>query len=377
MARYDHDDQLTELESNIELTKKIEYIHSALRVHFPFLEHISVAIYDAKTDLLETFLHSGDEKEALTHYQSRLSETTSLMEILEKRHPRVIDDLSIFTQLGKPHTRIIKAEGFMSSYTMPMYERGNIVGFIFFNSRELGKFTEEVLWQLDPYGHLIALLVINDMNFARDLRAAVKTARDISHLRDDETGAHQDRMSRYARLIARKLADHYRFSDEYIEHVFLFAPLHDIGKIGIPDQILLKPGRLSEDEYSQMQAHTLIGRQLVDQLLQNFDLETIPHTDILRNIAEFHHEAVDGSGYPHGYAEGNIPIEARIVAVADVFDALTSRRPYKEAWSIDDAFALLEKLSGEKFDGQCVKALIENREEVEAIQQQFKEDIVG
>ncbi len=238
-------------------------------------------------------------------------------------------------------------------------------------------FGEEVLRQIDPFGHLIALTIISDLVAMHILLATVKTARDLVHARDGETGAHLDRMSRFARVIALGVAGKYGLSDEYIEKIFIFSPLHDIGKIAIPDRVLLKPGRLDPEEQALMRTHTLRGREIIDRMLQHFDLAQMQGNDILRNIALFHHEAVDGSGYPEGRAGEAIPIEARIVAVADIFDALTSRRPYKPAWSNDEAFALLRKLSGTKLDSGCVEALIDSRGEVEEIQQRFQENTVG
>ena len=234
-----------------------------------------------------------------------------------------------------------------------------------------------MLRQIDPYGHLIALTIIHDLSTMQTLMSTIKTARDMAHLRDDETGAHQDRMSRYARLIARKIAALHNLSDERIEKIFIFSVLHDIGKIGMPDYILLKRGKLSSEEFTEMKAHTSKGRQIVDQMVANFGLDTLPDIDILRNIAELHHETMDGSGYPHGRSGDQIPVEARITAVADIFDALTSQRPYKKAWSNDEAFDMLRQLSGVKLDPDCVNALIDGRQEVEQIQQRFREDIVG
>ena len=143
----------------------------------------------------------------------------------------------------------------------------------------------------------------------------------------------------------------------------------------IPDNILLKPGPLSEDERSIMNTHASKGRKMIDDIVENFGFGNLSNIDILRNIAEFHHEAVNGNGYPTGKVSGEIPLEARIIAVADVFDALTSRRPYKEAWSNERAFSMLKQLAGEKLDSDCVYALIENRKKVELIQQQFKESV--
>ena len=126
-----------------------------------------------------------------------------------------------------------------------------------------------------------------------------------------------------------------------------------------------------------MRTHPIRGREMIDQMLAHFEFWQIQGGDILRNIALFHHESIDGSGYPHGRMGEDIPIEARIVAVADIFDALTSRRPYKTAWSIDDAFTLLRQLAGKKLDEHCVNAMIDNRDKIEEIQQQFQENSIG
>lgn len=374
---FEHQDALTSLDENIGLSEKLTYIHAALSERFPFIVRISVAVYDAKTDLLKTFIHSSSGDVPLKQYQARLSEAGSLQEILRLRRPRVVNDLEIFASGTAEHTRRIASQGYRASYTMPMYNHGQFFGFLFFNAYTADAFSEEALRQIDPFGHLISLTVIHELASLHTLLATVKTARDIANVRDSETGAHLDRMSRYARVIARQLADQYGLSDEYIEDLFVFSPLHDIGKIGIPDEVLLKPGLLDGEEREIMKAHTIKGREMIDRILGNFDLSGVQNIDILRNIAELHHETLDGKGYPYGRGGAEIPLEARIVAVADIFDALTSRRPYKQAWSNDDAFAMLQKLADSKLDPDCVRALLESREELETIQRQFNEDPLG
>jgi HD-GYP domain-containing protein (c-di-GMP phosphodiesterase class II) len=334
-------------------------------------------VYDPATDTLKTFLYAGEDESPLTHYTAKLSEAPSLREITEKGRPRVVNDLAIFGGGPHEHTQRLAAQGYQASYTMPMYHEGRLFGFLFFNSYDANCFGEEVLRQIDPFGHLIALTIINDLSMMHTLLATLKTARDIAHARDGETGSHLDRMSRFARIIAQGVAERYGLGDEYIEKIFIFSPLHDIGKIAIPDRVLLKPGKLDADEEALMRTHPVRGREMIDQMLQHFELARMQGSDILRNIAFCHHEYFDGSGYPDGRMEQDIPIEARIVAVADIFDALTSRRPYKQAWSNDDAFAMLRKLAGTKLDSHCVNALIDDRPRVEEIQRQFQENILG
>ena len=378
MIAFEHKDVLEGLNSSIPLREKIKYVHDVLKSRYEFIDRISVAIYDRKTDVVRTFVDSSGPDEPLKHYEARLSDVPSLQEIIDKKRPRIIADLNIYQDSDSEHSKRISSQGYRSSYTLPMYVNNTFFGFVFFNSYEIDPFKKnDILHHLDVFGHLISLQVINDISAIRTLLATVKTARDVTNKRDFETGTHIDRVAAYAQLIARDLAEKYQLTDEYIEHIFLFAPLHDIGKIGIPDRILLKQGKLNTQEFQQMKLHTQKGREIIDQLLGNYGLDSFHHVDVLRNIALYHHEAMDGSGYPKGLKGQEIPIESRIVAVADIFDALTSRRPYKEPWDNDEAYDALRQLSGTVLDPECVSAMVRHRETIEKIQQQYKEDSLG
>jgi len=181
--------------------------------------------------------------------------------------------------------------------------------------------------------------------------------------KDNETGLHVLRMSHYAWRIA--LARGY--SESAAEELLHAAPMHDIGKIGIPDEILLKPGRLNEQELAVMRRHPLIGAEIIGETDSSL-------LDLARSVALYHHERWDGSGYPHGLAGEEIPQEARIVALADVFDALTSRRPYKEAWPVDDALALIRREAGSHFDPGLVSIFEQELPEILEIRSRWSED---
>ena len=373
----EHNDALEELNKHIPLQEKLDATHKSVSEYFPFIVRIAIAVYDPETSVLKTYLHSSGEDNPLDHYQTLIDDAPSLKKMLESGLPRVINNMLTFEGGKHEHTIRIGRHGYAASYTMPMFNNGMFFGFIFFNSNKKDVFHQNVLRQIDIYGHLISLMVINELTSIRTLTAVIKTTGSITHVRDPETGSHLDRMSRYSRLIANTVAEKYKLNDDYIEHIFMFSPLHDIGKIGIPDKILLKPDKLNQKEKTIMDTHAHVGRKMIDELLENFGLENIGHTDMLRNIAEFHHESVNGKGYPLGIKANEIPLEARIVAVADVFDALTSKRPYKDAWSNENAIQELKKLAGEKLDQECVNALIQNLNEVEQIQKQFNENIYG
>jgi len=372
-----HNDVLAELNRLVPLQDKLQATHKSISDLFPFIVRIAIAIYDPETSVLKTYMHSSGDDNPLDHYSALLDDAPSLKEILKTGLPRVINNMLTFEGEGGEHSRRLGRYGYAASYTMPIFNNGVFFGFIFFNSDKKDVFDENILRQIDTYGHLISLMVINEITSVRVLTAAVKTTGNITHIRDPETGSHLDRMSRYCRLIANSIADKYQLDDDYIEHIFMFSPLHDIGKIGIPDEILLKPNELNDNEAEVMHTHASLGKKMVDEILANFGLENIEHVDMLRNIAEFHHESVNGQGYPSGIKGEQIPLEARIVAVADVFDALTSARPYKNAWSNEDAIGELKKLAGEKLDRDCVTALIQNLDKVEQIQEQFGENFYG
>lgn len=371
----EHHDVLEALNKQTSLRDKLCAAHETLKTFFPFIDRIAVAIYDPETRILKTFIHSSGSDDPLSNYQALLDDAPSLKKILEKGLPRVINNLVTHEDAGREHTQRIGRAGYAASYTLPMFNNGNFFGFVFFNSKQADVFTENMLAQLDIFGHVISLMIINELSSIRTLTAAVKTTGHITHQRDPETGSHLDRMSRFSLLIARVLADKYKLNDEYIQHIFMFAPLHDIGKIGIPDSVLLKPGPLNDEESKIMHSHTLKGREIIDDLIGNFGLENMQDINVLRNIAAYHHEAINGSGYPEGRHGDEIPLEARIIAVADVFDALTSNRPYKDAWTNEQAIKFLQAQAGEILDRDCVEALISNMDEVIEIQRRFRESL--
>lgn len=367
--RYDHEDRLAALHDDVPLNRKLHAVHRAVKERHPFVARIAVAAYDPALGTLKTFLaSSGEAGEPLTRYEARLDDAPSLRAILERNRPRVVNDLAVFERGRHEHTKAIRRAGYRASYTMPIRLNGSFWGFVFFNSEDAGVFTEEVLRELDPFGHLAAALTVADLMAVRVLAAAVRSAQRMVHLRDPETGAHLERMGEYAKLIARELPG---FDDEALERLRMFAPLHDLGKLGVPDRLLLKPGRLDDAEREEMKAHPALGLVMIDRIVDAFGLGGLAGVDMLRNVAAAHHEAMDGSGYPKGLKGAAIPIEARIVSVADVFDALTSARPYKPAWTNDEAFATLRRLAPEKLDADCVDALLRRRSEVEAVQARF------
>ena len=206
--------------------------------------------------------------------------------------------------------------------------------------------------------------------------SAVEGLAKLAESRDPETGDHLVRMSMYSYILAQELYDSGIYQGEYkssfARHVFHFAPMHDIGKVGIEDSILLKPGQLSAEQWGEMRKHPVIGADVLRRCESQVNKAGYSMFKIGIEIAEGHHEKFDGTGYPYQRKGTEIPLSARIVALADVFDALTSRRPYKEAWPVEKALQLLDEESGKHFDPDIVKAFKTALPKIMEVYQQHK-----
>ncbi|WP_018413188.1 HD-GYP domain-containing protein [Methyloversatilis thermotolerans] len=197
--------------------------------------------------------------------------------------------------------------------------------------------------------------------YERERETLNKLAR-AAEFRDPETGAHILRMAHVAALIAQEL----ELDADLQEGLLIAAPMHDVGKLGTPDHILLKPGRLTPEEFEIMKRHASIGHEILKD-------SASPYMQLAATIALTHHEKYDGSGYPRGLSGERIPLVGRIVALADVFDALTSERPYKKAWDIDRAHAFLIAGRGSHFDPACVDAMMARWDDVLDIRARYQD----
>lgn len=206
--------------------------------------------------------------------------------------------------------------------------------------------------------------------------AAVFTLAKVAESRDQETGGHLVRMRDYSQILAEELAQDGRYADQisgqFLQDLYRSSPLHDIGKVGIRDEILLKPGRLTPEEFETMQQHTVIGANILDQAVAR--LRGGGFLAMAALIARFHHERFDGAGYPAGLVAQEIPLPARIVAVADVYDALTSVRPYKPAYPTDEAESIIRRDSGRHFDPVIVEAFCRRFDDILRTQEEAVDD---
>ena len=187
----------------------------------------------------------------------------------------------------------------------------------------------------------------------------------LSESRDCDIGAHAERVAVFCELLARYLRNIPRYkdylNDDYINNLFKASPLHDIGKVGIPDDILLKQGKLTEEEFEVMKSHTTIGANTLKEIKKKFPDNKFLELGI--NITLYHHERWDGTGYPHGLSGEEIPLSARIMAIADAYEALRSKRVYKDAYTHEESLEIIKQGAGTFYDPEMVDILIQNQAE--------------
>jgi putative two-component system response regulator len=202
--------------------------------------------------------------------------------------------------------------------------------------------------------HLTKLVEEKTQKIEHITVALVNALENATLLNDDETGKHIKRIGVYSAFIAEK----YGCDHEFVKRIKLYAPLHDVGKVGLPDAILKKPGKYTAEEFIAMQKHVVIGAQILES--EGIDV-------MARNIALYHHEKWDGTGYVHHLAGEHIPLEARIVAIADVYDALVTRRVYKDSFSEEQAIWIIRQESGKHFDPRIAESFLVHKWDIQEI----------
>ena len=211
---------------------------------------------------------------------------------------------------------------------------------------------------------------------ARMQDGLIITMADMVESRDSDTGAHVQKTAAYVKIIVEglKRKGYYldKVDDKFISDVVRSAPLHDVGKINISDQVLNKPGKLTPEEFEIMKTHTTAGKKILENAISSVQGEN--YLKEARNMAAYHHERWDGKGYPEGLHGEVIPLSARIMAVADVFDALTSPRVYKPAFSMEKSIEMIKEGAGTQFDPKCVEVFFESLNDIKIILKKYNQN---
>lgn len=341
--------------------KGIDELFNSLKQEYPHLSRLCVTVTNSA--YLENF-HVIDSQHTTDRYDiasMASSSCLSLMQIIECEEIRVVSDLADLRD--NTRTQLLRSLGHNSSLTMGIKLANGEGALLFFNSTQVGYFEKGALHaDLLFVKEVIYSLLCHDKNKHQMLLQALKLALNISHKRDPETADHLQRMSLYSKLIAELLAKTLPIDHRFIQWIELYAPFHDIGKYRIPDDVLFSTERFNTTQRAIMNKHVQYGVDIIDDVLKTINIVNSSSDEIqfLKNIIYCHHERFDGCGYPSNLTRHAIPLEARIVSIADVFDALLSKRSYKHAWPIHDTKTYIENQSGKAFDPTIVDILIDH-----------------
>ena len=368
------------MNNNNSFMEILTYINKTFSTFIPF-NYIGIALMSNDKKMIKASYGVTDGSvtgltEKLMGLGWYLNET-SLDQVLESGEARIINDLEQYCE-GAPlklYNKMLLEFGIRASIALPLKVNKEPVGMIFFSSINKNVYTKEHSNFLSTLANSIAISLNQNIITKDIIFSSILALAKLSEARDEDTGEHMERMAKYSRLISKLLYENELYTDiitlEYIDKIYEFSPLHDIGKVGIMDDILLKPGKLTEKEFIEMKRHAQFGGQVLRTADKKLHDKGKSLFAIGIEIAEAHHEKWDGSGYPFGKKGEEIPLSARIVAVADVFDALTSKRPYKEAFPLEDSFRIIEEGKGKHFDPTIVDVVLQNRDQVENLYRKF------
>lgn len=353
-----------------EMYENLSSILKFNRIAFASVEDEEVVAFIALSDSKNLRLKSG--------FRQRISQN-SLRQI-KKDEIRYIKDLKehLKENPSSESTRLLVEEGMMSSITIPIFIGETPQGFLFMNSIERDGFRDVDKELFTVMKDILNISYQKTILTTKLIVASAITFTKLSEKRDEETGAHIQRMATYSKIVAENLSkqkEYASFIDEsFVNEIYRQAPLHDIGKIGIPDHVLLKKGKLNDEEFEIMKTHTVIGWEILNEFDDESSKFGRNFFTIGKLIARHHHERWDGKGYPDGLAGTKIPLCARIVSFGDVLDALTTRRPYKAPFDFDKSFEMILSESGTHFDPVIARTFEDAKEEIRMFYEKFKKD---
>ncbi|HPT66704.1 MAG TPA: HD domain-containing phosphohydrolase [Bacillota bacterium] len=357
----------------------LDRLYKEFREDIPF-ERVSIVLTNNEGQI---YLNELRHKKASNMLQGRLvdAEDTSLSEVFRRQEPRIINDYQdYFAQKPSSElTAMLLEEGIRSSMAYPLVVNGIGIGALIFASSTPNAYNGDLLAKARILANILAVAVEKTILVDDLILASITGLAKLVEAKDSETGLHLQRIQNYSKIIAEQLSTTSKYQrvidEQFIEDIYKFSPLHDIGKVGIADGILLKPAKLTEEEFAVMKRHTVIGAEVLKKSSNNLLRRGRHFFDMAIQIALGHHEKYDGTGYPYGLAGEAIPLSARIVSLADVFDALTSKRVYKQSIDIDVSFKMVADESGSHFDPDIVQAMLDRRLDIIEICELYKENI--
>lgn len=357
--------------SSMSFNEVLEYIYKTFSSFIPY-SYIGIALAGDQGKTLEASYGISDGRvQGLPHGLLGIKvdiAQTSLGNIIDTGKARIINDYEKYVEGReiKEYTSVIINAGIKSSITLPLKINKKQLGMIFFSSIEKGVYRDEHIEFLKALANSISISFEKSIFVDNLLYSSIHALAKLAEARDIDTGDHLERMKAYTKLIAVILSEKPEYQDvispQFIFDMERFSPMHDIGKVGIRDSILLKPGKLTPEEFEEMKYHAVYGANVLKAAEDNMAKSGRSLFNMGIEIAGSHHERWDGTGYPKGLKGEEIHLSARIVAVADVFDALTSKRPYKEPFSFEESAEIIVQGRGKHFDPAIVEVFVKNQD---------------
>ncbi|MEW6525543.1 MAG: HD domain-containing phosphohydrolase [Spirochaetota bacterium] len=380
------------LNKGVSLEQIFDIIASRMKKAIPFNRLAIALINDA--GLVETTLVSSDKPILIKPGSTFPLEESSLVIVAQTKKYDIINDLEEYSR--KHHSekaKLLLQEGMQSTMTIPLIAGGRLKGFLLFASCNKNAFLPEhvqfaetisghiifslqrgeLLHQLDMYNKKLEEIVkIRTHQLLKTQKATIFALSSLAELRDPETGFHLERIRGYCMLlaqIAKYSGGFLEINNQFLRDLYDSSILHDIGKVGIPDSILLKPGKLTHEEFEIIKTHTTIGYNSLKRASEEMGRDSF--LNMAMDVTLYHHEAWDGSGYPCGLSGEDIPLAARIVTIADVYDALTTIRPYKAAFDHEKAIAIMNEES-HRYDPKLFELFIQNANDFDEIRTKYQ-----
>ncbi|HRX15141.1 MAG TPA: response regulator [Spirochaetota bacterium] len=390
-------EHINEVVSMLNQGKSIEEIFTMLTEslnHIIAFNRITVFDFFAESGVLSVRLSKSDRSEKLKVGEELIIRGKVLDKIMKNREVVIIPDLHAFFASDDYPSIFYKVltEGFTSAIITPLITEDSVHGFLVLASVNLGYYTAEdarfltaiagqisfslergrLLSELSTHTrHLEKMIQIRTFEIMKTQKITIFALSKLAEIRDNETGEHLERMRNYSLLLSQLLkysGNYPEINNEFLKNIYDSSILHDVGKVGIPDAILLKPAALTPNEFDMMKTHTSIGYSALDNASRSLGADSF--LDMSKDIALYHHERWDGKGYPSGKTGKDIPLCARIVTIGDIYDALTSKRPYKDEFPHQKAVEIMQQ-EFYRFDPGIFQIFMENNNEFERIQKQF------
>ena len=382
------------LNRGMEIDEIFKNLNITLRRIIPF-NRLTLAMIDESTGTVVTKLVESDREMLLKPGDAYPLEDSSLKKVTESKEFLLIRDTEeyLFGHPDSKGARMLLEEGMRSSMVLPLIINNVTRGFLIFASATPNFFREEhisflksvsgqisfsiqrgeLLSELELHSKSLEQLVkVRSFEILKTQKTTIFALSKLAETRDADTGEHLERMRKYSVLIAQilKYSGHEdEISNQYLRDLYDSSILHDIGKVGIPDSILMKPGPLTPEEFEMIKLHPVIGYNALKTA--SGELGEDSFLKMAMDITLYHHERWDGLGYPHGLKGVEIPLSARIVAIGDVYDALTTKRPYKDAYPQEVALEIMKEESG-RYDPALFKIFLDNEAEFNRIREEFK-----